>query len=233
MTMKEIEKYWKDSFDSSALNDKDDHKIAQWSEHGLKRRIKYFRKIFYKTVPDSKDKIILDAGCGSGIYSMMVSNAGWKVISADYSLNMIKVTREKHAKTKNNSDLNLIVSDLNALPIKDNAINYVICFGVLQHLYDAELAIKEFARALPAGGTLLINAPNKRFLLKRTQKLYNWYIPRTVGTVAIRNGFSTYNYDNLFIFPKILRWAESIFDLGILNKAFPWMAHDFIILLKK
>lgn len=230
--MKDIEKYWKESFDSSALKDKDDYKIAQWSKHGLKRRIKYFRKIFTKTITVQNDKIILDAGCGSGIYSFMLAKDGWKVISADYSLNMIKVTKDK-LKSGNNSEPRLVVTDVNTLPVKSNAVNYIVCFGVLQHLYDAELAIKEFARILPEGGMLLINAPNKKFLVKRAQKFYNWYNPQVIGKTSVKYGFSAYKYENLYIFPKIIRWAEGIFDLGILNKAFPWMAHDFIILLKK
>ncbi len=96
--MENIEKYWKNSFNKSAVEHKEDHKVAQWSKHGLKRRIKFFQEIFYETKPESKYNLILDAGCGSGIYSSLLRRGGYRVISADYSLNMIKVTKEKLKK---------------------------------------------------------------------------------------------------------------------------------------
>lgn len=52
-----------------------------------------------------------------------------------------------------------IVSDITAIPLAANSIDYVLCSEVIEHLPDPIAAIKEFVRLLRPGGLLIITAP--------------------------------------------------------------------------
>ncbi len=127
----------------------------------------------------------------------------------------------------------MLVSDVNVLPINSNSLDYIICFGVFQYIYNAENVIKEFSRVIKKGGRVLINVPNKKFFMKRSEHFYNWYDPEDIGVTSIQHGFTHYQFINLFLMPVYLRWLERFFDKNIFNKNFPWLAHDLIILLTK
>lgn len=52
-----------------------------------------------------------------------------------------------------------IVSDIVAIPERDGSFDAILCTEVLEHLPDPIAAVREFARLLRQGGTLLLTAP--------------------------------------------------------------------------
>jgi SAM-dependent methyltransferase len=52
-----------------------------------------------------------------------------------------------------------IVSNITSIPVPDDSFDAILCSEVFEHIPDPILAIKEFARILKPGGTLLITAP--------------------------------------------------------------------------
>lgn len=52
-----------------------------------------------------------------------------------------------------------IVSDITKIPVDDESFDVVLCTEVFEHIPDALAAVREFARILKPGGTLLITAP--------------------------------------------------------------------------
>lgn len=52
-----------------------------------------------------------------------------------------------------------IVSDIIAIPEKDESFDAIFCTEVFEHIPDPLLAIKEFKRLLKRGGKLIITAP--------------------------------------------------------------------------
>lgn len=52
-----------------------------------------------------------------------------------------------------------IVSNIVSIPVPDSSFDVILCSEVLEHIPDPVAAIKEFARILKPGGTLLISAP--------------------------------------------------------------------------
>lgn len=52
-----------------------------------------------------------------------------------------------------------IVSDITAIPEPDGSFDAIMCIEVFEHLPDPLSAIREFARLLKPGGTLIVTAP--------------------------------------------------------------------------
>jgi SAM-dependent methyltransferase len=52
-----------------------------------------------------------------------------------------------------------IVSDITRIPVDDASFDAILCTEVFEHIPDAISAVREFARILKPGGTLLITAP--------------------------------------------------------------------------
>jgi SAM-dependent methyltransferase len=52
-----------------------------------------------------------------------------------------------------------VISDVIALPLRDESVGAVLCSEVLEHIHDPTKAIDEFARVLAPGGTLILTAP--------------------------------------------------------------------------
>ena len=52
-----------------------------------------------------------------------------------------------------------IVSNISSIPVPDGSFDVVLCTEVLEHIPDPLAAIREFARVLKPGGTLLLTAP--------------------------------------------------------------------------
>ena len=94
-----------------------------------------------------KDKIVLDAGCGSGRFTEIALQCGAKVVSMDLS-NAVEVCYD------NLSCDSLLVcqSSIYQMPFEKEIFDYVFCIGVLQHTPDIPEAIKSLSKYVKRGG---------------------------------------------------------------------------------
>jgi SAM-dependent methyltransferase len=88
----------------------------------------------------------VDVGCGTGRWTARLSAVG-----VDLSPAMLAV-----AATKPGLRGRLAVAHATSLPIASSAADLVLCALTLGHLNDPVAAIREFARILTPGGTLLL-----------------------------------------------------------------------------
>ncbi|MGZ6441808.1 MAG: class I SAM-dependent methyltransferase, partial [Pseudobdellovibrionaceae bacterium] len=102
---------------------------------------------------------IADLGCGSGIFSSILSDKGFDVIGVDISPGMIKLAQEKFPKSKYRTEF--IVGDVESLPFADASFDAILLSGLLHHLPDPSLCIKEVYRILKPGGVFTAFDPNR------------------------------------------------------------------------
>ena len=99
---------------------------------------------------------LLDAGCGSGKYSIPLQMRGFEVTGVDVSPEALKMA----AKGRVCRELNIefLAADICHLPFPEASFDVVWCYGVLGHLLsdERELAISEFSRLLRSGGRLFL-----------------------------------------------------------------------------
>lgn len=97
--------------------------------------------------------VVLDAGCGTGMLLRKIMQSSF-AIGIDMSIKMLE-----EAKRKGCSDL--ILADLEALPLVEGCCKTVYSISVLQLLGDPTEAIGELMRVLEPGGEFAISLLGK------------------------------------------------------------------------
>ena len=106
----------------------------------------------------------MDIGSGEGIFYYELGRRGIKLNGIDYSLEALRNMREKLQA----AHVELLVCNANAqkLPFKKRSFDQIICLDVLEHLPDAQAALKEMSRVLRKHGVIIITVPNELYLTK-------------------------------------------------------------------
>ncbi len=129
-------------------------------------------------------EFILDAGCGTGLSSYLLSQRKQRVVGVDLSELFLKqknhsIPRTNRAFDKSPADvpltlnllpqrgrgegggLLLMAGDILALPFHDASFDLVTSYLVIEFLPDVEKGLEEMTRVLRRGGILIVVAPNQ------------------------------------------------------------------------
>jgi SAM-dependent methyltransferase len=112
----------------------------------------YFMPIYKKVLEQiniSENTMLLDAGCGSGLFTALASRAGAQVTGIDAASGLLEIARER------NPGVTFLEEDLEALPFADNTFDVVTGFNSFQYAGNFENALKEAKRVLKPGGKLV------------------------------------------------------------------------------
>jgi len=101
-------------------------------------------------------EFILDAGCGTGVFTLDMISCGARVVGLDLSLSMIQKARQKGAS----SQLRIISADILRLPFLENSFDKTVSITALEFIPDGRKAIKELFRVTRKGGTLVVATLN-------------------------------------------------------------------------
>ena len=112
-------------------------------------------------VPD--DALVLDLGCGPGIYSRPLAARARRglVVGADLSPAMLR-RATCHARRASLSNLAFLRADAQQLPIASGRVAAVCCCGALHLFPNPDGALAEVHRVLEARGRLAIAAYRRR-----------------------------------------------------------------------
>jgi ubiquinone/menaquinone biosynthesis C-methylase UbiE len=111
---------------------------------------KYFRNI--------KNKKILDAGCGNGIYTEILTKNGGIVTGCDASTEMLNIAKERNPLYKYDK-INL----MEKMPYGNNSFDIVFCHLVLMDIDQIDNAISEFYRVLKNKGVFFFSIVHPAF----------------------------------------------------------------------
>ena len=85
--------------------------------------------------------VVLDVGCGSGLFFRHVANEAKLVVGVDVSRRLLQLAKER-AKTY--PDVYLIQADADKLPFKQDIFTHVFAFTVLQNMPNPPKTLEEF-----------------------------------------------------------------------------------------
>lgn len=101
---------------------------------------------------------VLDAGCGTGNYSIKLSKMDCKVTGIDLSSAMLEVARQKTAQLK--LDIDFYEMDMTKLGLADNSFDAVFSMTAWEFIADSQQGFNELMRVVRPGGQLLIGLIN-------------------------------------------------------------------------
>lgn len=123
--------------------------LKQHAEHLV--RYRFFSKY-------AKDKYVLDAGCGFGYGSLILSNNAEKVVGVDKSIQTLKHSGEKYYS----ENINYIASDVTNTPFENKTFDTIYAFEVIEHVKNDNDFLLEMKRLLKEDGYIFISTPNKK-----------------------------------------------------------------------
>ncbi len=101
-------------------------------------------------------KRVLDAGCGLGYGTEILSSAGAaEVVGVDLDAEAVE-----EARRRVNGAGDIRRGDVQRLDFDDRSFDLVVCFETIEHVEGAPSALAEFHRVLRPGGVLLLSSPN-------------------------------------------------------------------------
>lgn len=133
--------------------------------------------------------VILDAGCGTGSYSVELARRGYAVTGLDVSDALLSVARAKAEKAA--ACVTFRVGDLLELPRRPK-YDGVLCRGVLNDLIDSrcrQQALVSLGRALRTGGILVLDVRDwtNSALKKEKEPVFERTVEIDCGTLAFRS----------------------------------------------
>jgi ubiquinone/menaquinone biosynthesis C-methylase UbiE len=157
------------------------------------RRDNYVRyAVLSRIIKDKnpKGKVVLDFGCGGGLYSSLFAEVGAIIIGVDISKVAVKIANKQRKRRE--SRASYIVCSGENLPFKEESFDEVFTSEVFEHLLNPLKAFKSISRVLKHNGELLASTPcGNRFSVE-------WIITYLLGgPVKTKDGFSNFWPDYL------------------------------------
>jgi demethylmenaquinone methyltransferase/2-methoxy-6-polyprenyl-1,4-benzoquinol methylase len=136
---------------------------------------KYLRSLDLQLDSDS---LVLDAGCGTGLVTLALYNAGYrpqKTLALDLSFNSLLVAQEQFEKDKEVQDKNVEVvqGNLLSLPFPDGKFDAVLTCGALEYV-PLDNGLREMARVLKRDGILILIPVRPSIVGSVLEILYNF-----------------------------------------------------------
>lgn len=133
----------------------------------------------------AKNKIVLDAACGTGYGSKILKDDGEAkmVIGLDNDFHAVKYAASKYSS----KDIIFVNANIAQLPFKDECIQTVVSFETIEHTTSENDMLKEIKRILKTYGQFILSTPNDWSL----GKLAPFHV-RTYTLEKLRDTISTY-----------------------------------------
>ncbi len=111
-------------------------------------------------LPKNKDAVVLDAGGGTGRWSIPMAKTGLNVVLVDISEGMLNVARRKIREADLEDKITVKQGDITKLEYPDETFDLVFCEHALFLIEEQVKAIRELTRILKKGDPLVISCPN-------------------------------------------------------------------------
>lgn len=150
----------------------DEYGIKEWNrlDENAYSRINYLLHLHFIKEHLKPGMKILDAGCGTGRFSIDFAKMGCKVTLLDISQEQLKIAKHKIDDAKVNHNIEGIYhTDLiDKTDFADDYFDVIVCYGaplsyILEKRYEV---IKEFNRILKSKGNLFVSVNNKWGIFK-------------------------------------------------------------------
>ncbi len=218
------------SVDKIEIENFDKHAYEWWNKRGPYKLLHNLTPIRLKYIQDQIDvtnKRILDIGCGGGLLSEALHNAGAIVYGIDASKKTIEIAKN-HAKER---DLNITYineSFNDFIESNDQKFDHVVCFEMIEHVDDQNQLIHHIGPLLNKKSKVFFSTINRNlisfifakviaeYVLKIVPKnthTYDKFVrPSELNKMLQKNNFKTENITGLKFNPLSQTFSLSEFN---------------------
>ena len=142
-----------------AVFDEWPEKYDQWFTTPIGSLVrKYESELILSFLKPATGEMILDAGCGTGVFTCDIISSGSQVIGLDISFPMLRRAREKSGSVR----FHPIRGDISTLPFRAESFDKVVSVTALEFIEDAKSAVAELFRIVKKGGVVVVATLNSR-----------------------------------------------------------------------
>ena len=224
-----LNKEAQDSFDATA-NLQSPEAVSQMHAEGFRRRQEVFWPRFLRNV--APPAVVLDVGSGSGGYTAILSEKGYRVVGLDFSFLTLRETKKRQRLSQ------LVCGDLSQIPFQSKFADAALVFGVMEFVTDVDTALYELHRVMKPDGLvffIMLSSRSMHYRLGLKQAAVGYsnparFSPREECIRLQNKGFSVEKLTPIFIAPS--PWRPFALLLQALCKwrirCWP-LAHAFMI----
>ena len=117
---------------------------------------RYELELIMNLLKPKRSEAILDAGCGTGVFTFDILESGSRVVGLDISLPMLN----RAGKKLHGLPFQRVLGDIAYLPFTESSFDKVVSVTALEFIEDAKEAVGELLRVTKKGGTIVIATLN-------------------------------------------------------------------------
>lgn len=139
------------------LFDKWPDRYDQWFQTPVGALVKHYESaLLLDLVQPRPGEMILDAGCGTGVFTLDLASLGPRIVGLEISRPMLKRARQKAAEYC----FIPVAGNMMALPFADEVFDKTVSMTAIEFVADAQGAVKELFRVTKKGGTIVVTTLN-------------------------------------------------------------------------
>jgi ubiquinone/menaquinone biosynthesis C-methylase UbiE len=151
---------------------KEMEEVKSYYNHTAKSYEEQFKMLYFKIfdaitwkhiepcVPKDTNAFVLDAGGGTGRWTIRIAQKGCRVILVDASSEMLGVATKRAKETGLQHKISVKKGDIRKTDYEDETFDMVLCEDALFLFKEPEIVIKELTRVLKRKAPLIISVPN-------------------------------------------------------------------------
>lgn len=131
-----------------------------------------FRR-FESLLPARATLRVLDAGCGSGPWSVRWIERGAQVTGLDFDSDLLQLAFQRAGIDR--ARFRAVTADATQLPLRDSVFDVVTLNSILEHVPAWDRVVAEAARVLVPGGVLVLHTSNRWYPFQREVNRFPFY----------------------------------------------------------
>lgn len=113
---------------------------------------KYESELILEFLNPVSGETILDAGCGTGVFTLDILSVGARIMGLDISFPMLRCAREKAGRYA----FFPVVGNIATLPFREGSFDKVVSITAIEFVSDARNAVAELFRVAKKGGVIVV-----------------------------------------------------------------------------
>ena len=132
-------------------------KYDQWFETPIGALVKkYENQLLLDLLQPQPEELILDVGCGTGVFTLNILGLGTRVIGLDISQPMLLRAGQKAEKYS----FRAVAGDMRFLPFADECFDRVVSMTALEFIANGQAAVEDLFRVAKKGGVVVVTTLN-------------------------------------------------------------------------